>query len=256
MKKTTKKNVKKAAKRAVKNTVLVLVLISLGISTVFLAYLHFFAAADRNLAGEWTASLDLTGGAAVRAYAWLQDIEAVSLSLEDVESCMQGLTIQVNLTMEQSGRSAGTFHCNILPESYDACEAAAYEAFGAAFLDLLSERLRLSGYEGSMEREAVEMLVRETFGMSTEDYLMSCGPALLPSLEELQSEYDGGGTYETAEGILTRSFVKDGAVTVRTERYIRKDASLILLEATQADQNGTVSESSFDHYPVLYTLKP
>lgn len=256
MKKTMKKNTKKAAKRAVKNTVAVLLLISLGISTVFLAYLHFFASADRNLTGEWTASLDMTRQAAVTAYVWLEDIEAVSVSLEEVESRMKDLTIQVNMKMEQTGRFAGTFECSILPESYEACRETAYAAFGGVFLDLVATRLILSGYEGSTEREAVAALVTETFGMSAEDYLRSCAPALLPSLEELQAEYDGSGTYEAAEGILTRQFVTDKTAVIRTERYVRKEDSLILTKETQADQNGTIAERSFDHYPVLYTLKP
>ncbi len=116
---------------------------------------------------------------------------------------MQDLTIQVNLTLEQTVRSEGTFQCYVLPESYDACNQAAYEAFAMAFQELLTERLRMAGYTGGTDREALEALVTETFGMSTVSYLMSNGPALLPALEDLQVQYDGRGTYETAEGILT-----------------------------------------------------
>lgn len=255
MKKTMKKNTKKAAKEAVKNTVFALLLISLGISTAALAYLHFFASADRDLTGEWTACLDMTGQAATTAYVWLQDIEAVSVSLEELESRMHGLTIQVNLTMEQTGRFKGTFQCGIRPESYEACKEAAYEAFSAVFLELLSERLRMAGYEGSMDREAVEDLVEETFGMSACAYLKSCGPALLPSLEELQSRYDGSGGYEAAEGILTRAFDTGGAVSMREERYIRQGASLILFEKADSGQSGSPAGTSSGHSPLLYTLE-
>ena len=233
-------------RKTVKNTVFILLILTLSVSTALLAYLYFFTSGggglsgDRNLSGEWTADLDMTEQAAVTALSWLQDIEAVSISLEDMGSYMQDLTIQVNLTLEQTGRSEGTFHCNIPTESYDACNQAAYEAFAVAFRELLTERLHMAGYTGDTDKEAVEALVTETFGMSTVSYLMSCGPALLPSLEELQARYEGSGTYETAEGILTRKFEAGGAVATRAERYIRKDSTLILYDETGSGANGLI----------------
>ena len=47
---------------------------ALIVSTALLVYLHFFADSDRNLSGEWTASLDMTDQAAVTALGWRQDI--------------------------------------------------------------------------------------------------------------------------------------------------------------------------------------
>ena len=230
-------------KKTLKNTLLILVFLTFSISTVLLAYLHFFASEDRKLSGEWNTDLDMTEQAAVTAFHWLQDIEAVSVTLEDVESYMQDLTVQVHLTLEETARFEGTFCSNVLPESYVVCSKAAYEAFAMAFRDLLSERLRMAGYAGSMDKEAIEALVYETFGMSTVEYLMSCGPALLPSLEELQVCYDGSGTYEAAEGILARQFDAGGDVIEKTECYIRQGSMLIL------------SEDFGFHSPLIYTLE-
>ena len=238
-------------KKIMKNVILTLLVLSLSVSTAFLVYLHFFALGEEELSGEWTADLDMSEQAAVTAFIWLQDIEAVSVSLEDMESRMQGLTIQVNLTLEQNSRTEGTFQCSIQPESYDACREAAYEAFAMAFQDLLVERLHMADYAGSTDRDSIEALVTETFGMSTVEYLMSCGPALLPSLEELQDEYDGSGTYEASEGILTRQFASGQSDNVKTERYIRKDFDLILLEVDDSDSGDSFS----DYYPVQYILK-
>lgn len=234
-----------------KNVIVTILILTLGASTALLAYLHFFAADDRRLSGEWTGELHMTEQAAVTALGWLQDMEAVKVTLEDVESCMQELTVQIDLTLEQTARGEGTFQCNVLPESYDACRQAAYEGFAEAFRGLLAERLRMAGYAEGTDGETVEALVIETFGMSTVSYLMTCGPDLLPSLEELQAGYDGSGVYEAAEGILTRQFETGGAGAVRSERYIRKDASLILLEETGSGD----SKKALDRYPVVYTLK-
>lgn len=238
-------------RKAIKNVVCILLILTLSASTALLAYLHFSASDDKALSGKWVGELYVTQQAAVTALDWLQDIEAVSISLEEMGSYMQNLTIQVNLTLEQTNRKEGTFHCKIVPESYDTCRQAAYEAFAAAFHDLLARRLRMAGYMGSTDREAVEALVSETFGMSTVSYLMSYGPALLPSLEELQMKYEGSGTYEATDNVLTRRFDAGSYVSTKTEYYIREGSSLILSE-----ENDSVSTDLFsDDHLMIYTLK-
>ena len=215
-----------------KNIILLLLVLCLSISTAFLVYLHFFKSDGRSLSGEWTAELDLTEQAAVTAFVWLQDIEAVPVSLEDVESHMQKLTVQVDLNLEATTEFEGAFRCGILPESYDVCEQAAYEAFAEAFRELLTERLRMAGYTGGTDKEDLEALVTQTFGMSTVSYLMTFGPALLPSLEDLQAQYDGSGTYEAAEGILTWQYDNG---TAKTDNYVWEDFSLVLAGEGDSD---------------------
>lgn len=234
--------------KKVRITVFICLVLVLGISTALLAYLHFFASGDRDLSGEWTADLDMTEQAAVAAFVWLQDIEAVTISLEDMESYLGDLTVRIDLTMDRTSRFEGNFRCNIQADSYAACNQAAYEAFATAFRELLGERLRMAGYEDGTDQEAVEALVAETFGMSTVSYLMSCGPALLPPLEDLQAQYDGSGTFEAAEGILIRQFDDDGISVTRQERYIKKDFELILLGEIETAHPGP------DQYPMVYTL--
>lgn len=234
--------------KGLRTVLLTLLILTLSVFSATLAYLHFFAT-DEVLSGEWTADLDVTEQAAAQALCWLRDIEAVSLSLEEMESYMQGLNIQVELDLEQTSRSQGQFRSRVVPESYEACKEAAYEAFALAFQKLLTKRLHMAGYMGGTDRESMEALVTEAFGMSTVSYLMSCGPALLPSLEELQAAYDGSGSYEVAEGVLIRQFDAGGAVT--RESYLRKDAVLVLSEEDNGDPAGALE----DWYPFVYTLK-
>ena len=80
---------------------------------------------------------------------------------------------------------------------------------------------------------------------------MTCGPKLLPSLEDLQAEYDGSGTYEAADGILTRQFETGQGVGTRVEYYIRQDGILVLSEELGSVPAGF----SADDYPVMFTLK-
>lgn len=238
-------------RKIIKNTIFIILFSVLIIFAAFWAYLHFYAANEKNLSGVWTADLDMTEQAAVTALDWLQDIEAVSISIQDMESHMQGLSIELYLTLEQTDRFAGTFDSSILPESYTACRQAAYEAFASAFRELLADRLHMAGFTGGTDEDSIEMLVMETFGMSTTSYLMSCVPNLLPPLEDLQAQYDGSGAYEASDGILTRQFDSGQLVRTKTERYIRKDSTLILTEETDSVNFGYFA----DHYPVLYTLQ-
>lgn len=238
-------------KKIIKNAILTILFSVLIILGVFGAYVSFYASNDKNLSGKWTADLDMTGQAAVTALGWLQDMEAVSVSMQDMKSRMQGLTVDLQLTLEQTARSGGTFVSTVLPESYAACSETAYEAFAAAFRELVAERLHMAGYTGATDADAVEALVTETFGMSTTAYLKSCVPDLLPPLEDLQTQYDGSGTYETTESILTRQFDSGSLIRTRAERYIRKDSTLILTGETVSAAPGRFT----DHYPVIYTLQ-
>ena len=238
-------------KKVLKCMIIILLFLSLSVSTVYLAYLHFFAPHYDNLSGQWTARVDMSGHAAAAALVWLQDIEAVSITWQDMEAYMQDLEIQVELKMEQTADTQGTFQCKVSPESYEACNEAAYEGFAAAFRDLTAERLRMAGYTGSMDQEAMEALVTETFGMPTVDYLTNCVPALLPSLEELQAGYDGSGTYEAAEGVLNRKFEDDLPVAAKTERYILTGTGLVLSHDPDSASSGFL----LDRYPMAYTLK-
>lgn len=238
-------------KKIIKNALIITLLLMLGLSTAALAYLHFFTQEVMDVSGEWAGELDMTEQAAMTALAWLQDIEAVPVSLEDMGAYMQNLTVQVRLNMKQTAQGEGTFQCSVLPESYEICSEAAYEAFAGAFHMFLAERLRMAGYEGSTDREALEVLVTESFGMSTVSYLRSCVPDLLPALEELQAQYDGNGTYGVQEDILSRQFDNDTPVAARTERCIRSGVTLILSE----EVNSAVSASFYEYYPIVYTLK-
>lgn len=237
-------------RRATKNVILTLLFLSLSASVALLAYLYFFRPGDRDLSGEWVTELDMTKQAAARAYGWLQEMDAVSISQEEVEAHMPRLTVQVNLAFEQTARTQGTFRSNVLPESYEACSQAAYGAFATVFEELVAERLRMAGYTEAADTDSVEALISESFGMSAASYLMTCGPALLPSLEELQAMYDGSGTYKAEEDILTRQFDAGGPATIKEENYVRKDSTLVL-----SGEAGSMVSLISEHYPIVYRLR-
>lgn len=221
---------------------------------VFVAFFAGFSASElvgRRLSGEWTAEIDRKEQAAAAALSWLQDVEAVSLSLEDIEKAMPDLKVQVSLAFEWDLQTGGHFRSSVWPESYTACRQAAYEAYAGIFQTLLAERLRMAGYEGATDEAAVEALAVQTFGMSTVDYLMSYATPLMPSLEELQAEYEGSGSYEVSGDVLSLQFDAEEGTVTKTERYIRKGSTLILL----GEAGGAGSSFPQGDYPVIYTLE-
>ena len=53
----------------------------------------------------------------------------------------------------------------MIPESYEACKQAAYEAFAAMFREAVSKRLHMAGYDGSGTYQAAEgILIRQFDG--------------------------------------------------------------------------------------------
>lgn len=233
-------------RKTTKNVALILLFLTLSVLLALMIYLHFFASENQGISGQWTTEVNMTEQAAATAFLWLQDIEGVSVTMEDVESRMEGLTVTVGLDLEQTDRAEGTFRCHVVPESYEECRGTAYEAFAALFREFSAQRLRMAGYTGDTGAEAMEELVAESFGMSTVSYLMSCAPSLLPSLEALQEEYDGSGTYRTADGVLTRQFETDSAALTKTEGYIRQEDALILTQGFDTENPR--------HYPIIYIL--
>ncbi|MDE5865789.1 MAG: hypothetical protein K2H31_04205, partial [Lachnospiraceae bacterium] len=49
---------------------------------------------------------------------------------------------------------------------------------------------------------------------------------------DLQARYDGSGSYEVAEGILTRQFDDSQSTDIKSEYYVSNDYNLILSEET------------------------
>lgn len=190
-------------KNILKRILLLLLFLTLVGVNLFLVYIHFLTPGDRScveeesaqpdgIPGEWFAELSMTDWAVEAGLGWLQEIEAVSVTSEDLESRMKDLTVRFDLTPEQIGLLGGSLRWSVSSESYESCEQKAYEAFAGVFRELVAKRLRMEGYTGSVDEDVIEALVEETFGMSTVSYLRSCGLSLLPPEEELQHWCDSG----------------------------------------------------------------
>ena len=164
---------------------------------------QLYREAEPALAGSWRMQLDLTEIARERAASWLHGAELG----EQVALNLPRLQVTVLLTLETDGR----WSCRVDEASYTAAQKQAEKALAVSLRELLRLRAAAAGRKAE-SADAMEARLEAALGMTGEQYLAKKGPALLPALDALQAEYDGGGSYEISgqhirfDGHDTQSF--------------------------------------------------
>jgi len=191
-----------------------IVILLLVLATVIAGGIFFFLMQkpERKLPGVWRAEIDLTESVRAEAESWLAAAE--SGDRISIRETMGEIRVGVILTLNADG----SWSQSVDTASYEEASDAAYAALSEGLRELLLLRIEAAGREAGSAEEA-EALIAETIGMSTEEYLRTYGPALLPPEEEFRSAYEGGGTY-TAEGnVLQRD---------ETEEYLVSEDMLVI----------------------------
>jgi hypothetical protein len=176
--------------------------------------LQLYRRSDPKLTGSWRMQVNLSEIARARANAWLGQAELGDQV--DLADAMPMLFADVNLTL----REDGSWSRSLDEDSYALAEKAANSALAESLRRLLCLRLKEAGRTAGTAEEA-EKHIERAIGMSSERYLAEYGPALLPKPEELQSFYDGSGTWQV-EG---RHISFDGKTGMR---YLADDSLLLL----------------------------
>lgn len=126
--------------------------------------------------------------ASARALVWLNDIDDIELSFEDVKECMGEFNLEVKYTPTET---KGIYTVELMPDCYEYCESQAKIGLEKSYRLAVINRLQKVGYEGPCTDETVEKLMKTTFGITVADYLEQCEISLLPSFEELNAKYSG-----------------------------------------------------------------
>ena len=134
----------------------------------------------------YTVSVSMGEEAAAKALIWLSEVEGNTLGYEDVRELMGDLYVEVNMTPTEV---RGVYSQSLDEDSYDACSLMAKEGLKKAFCQVTLDLLVAEGYEGEPDEVLVEQLMQDTFGVSVEEYLDSCGVELIPSFENLSEKY-------------------------------------------------------------------
>lgn len=152
-----------------------------------------------HLSGEWTRSVDVSDRIVANAENWLEDVEGVTVTVEDLKETFGSLTIEV--VERYVSDDAGYMVCQreVSKESYDACSLKAYEGMKKAFEGIIYTRLLAAGISTDEIEMDIQELYEEVIGMSMEEYLYQYGPVLVPSYEELSKEFTGAERKQVEE---------------------------------------------------------
>lgn len=137
--------------------------------------------------------VSMTDEASARAYVWLNEIDDMPLSFDDVKECMGDFNLEIVLTPTEE---RGTYVQSLADGSYEYVENQAKTGFEKAYRLVVISRLKDSGVEGECTDETVDELMSKTFGVTVAEYLDSCEVELIPSKEKLESMYSGEVTNE------------------------------------------------------------
>ena len=204
----------KSRGRGYRLVVLLLLAVCLALAAISCALaLRLYARTDPKLVGSWRMRVDLTESARMRANTWLREAELGDRV--DAGDALPRLEASVLLTLDQNG----VWTRRVEETSYEAALAQAENALAVTLRELLILRIADAGREaGNAER--AEARIQNALGMSTERWLSSWGPALLPSLTELRARWDGSGGFEI-EGHTLR-------LNGGTARYLADERLLVL----------------------------
>lgn len=130
--------------------------------------------------------VSMTEEASARAFVWLNKIDYMELSYEDVVSIMGQFNLEI---IKTPTKEKGVYTYALADNAYEYCQNQAQVGFERAYKQVIKNRIEKTGYEGEISDETVERLMLETFGMTVSDYLKQCDVKLLPAEDEINEKY-------------------------------------------------------------------
>ena len=171
----------------------------LGILLLFFFLARFEGAepAQDPLAGTWRRSIDLTEEFREAARAYLSEAR-LGNTLDPSDYITE---LQVTLLLEF--REDGTYSIKVDESSYGTAKKNAEDALEEAFTDLLSMRGKEMG-KSSVSKKEMEALFSRLTGKSFSEYLQENEIALIPTLDELEAQYNASGAFRKTGELLER----------------------------------------------------
>jgi len=132
--------------------------------------------------------ISLSEEVSAKAYVWLNQIDDMNISYEDLRQAIGDINLTVELT--PSGKK-GIKNQQIVDGAYEQCLEKAYSGLANAYWQVVASRLTESGYDKPINQNTVEKLMKDTYGLSIVDYLKACEDlSLLPSKEDAMTKYN------------------------------------------------------------------
>ncbi len=127
--------------------------------------------------------------AAARAYIWLNQMEDMPLSYEEIKEMMGDIRLELILT--PTGEK-GRYMRALADGTFEDCQEKAQAGLEKAYREVAGYRFFAAGYEGDI----LDDMMQEVYGVSVSEYLSYCKVQLIPTLVELTEMYSGEVTNE------------------------------------------------------------
>ncbi|MCR5357220.1 MAG: hypothetical protein K6E63_07425 [Lachnospiraceae bacterium] len=181
--------------------------------------------------GDYYYTVDLSDRAVGNIALWLADVEGAEIDPEWIKDKLpEDMSVKVALSFERRGFKRGSYEESLDEATYTACEKGAYDALSECLKELIIGRLVDIGYAESVSGEEADTLIKETLGMTMDNYLKNAGVLVLPSYDELAEPVNRSGDFKIKGKTIT--WERDGAEV--TERFVADKETLSFPESGES----------------------
>ena len=177
---------------------------------LLLKYTRIFAGDDSKLDGVWITQIETTEIIASEMALWLHDVQGAEINSEELRSKLETCDVDCILSFDKKEH---TYQLSVSEEDYALCSKQAYECLADILEGLVADRINDSGIDMDKVGMSLDELIVQTVGSTTEEYLESLGPKLMPDLEVLINKYNSRGSYLLKNGILIRGDESGSEIT-------------------------------------------
>lgn len=205
--------------------VIILLVLFLLSASGLLIYYFMYASPMAKVKGIWNTEVSYDMEIEDNISGYLK--EAVLGDEIDVSQYISASDIDIVLSLD----SNGSYTKRVSEDSVNDVMNSAFDALMKCVSELILARIKST--DPSFSEEALtDTLIKDSIGMDLSDYLLTYGPVLMPSLEDLMDTYDDYGTFTIDKEHIYFISSKTGETSV-CEYAVNK--GLLVLKGTDTE---------------------
>lgn len=183
---------KKKKRRGGSAFAVILIILLIAALTVLGAKAYLQYRTLDSIEGTHEEYVDITESVAAGAEEWLEDVEGVTVTVQDISECMGELKITVVTECTLDSYDNLTVTRQVDRTSYDECRDQAYAGVSEYYKNIIRQRLSAAGINA--ENADIDAITEEATGMDVEEFVEQSLPDLFPDYEALNEELTAGET--------------------------------------------------------------
>lgn len=135
----------------------------------------------------------LTEEITAKTYVWLNEIDDMELSYEDIRDTFGEIKIEIVL---KKAKGKGMYIQSLNEESYNAAVEQIKAGINKLFKQVIVEKIRSEGFEGEISESLLESIMTESYKMTISEYIDNYASDIIPDKNTLINKYSGEVAYE------------------------------------------------------------